>query len=239
MNRRHTLEASEAPAGLARRDRTTPHASLAARTAGGWLAAASLLMVAVLALHGPIAPDMGEQMTRISHAATRWRVAHWMAAASLSLYAVTGLLVLTSASRLTRSAWTLTAWAVVVVGALWTVTTASAEATVVTQEVISGSRETFEAWWAFAEGKASGFVFVALAVAVIAAHEARSPERATPRWSAHLATALGVASFVGWALGMWLGVRIGSLLWVASSMLMSVWTLSFGVGLMRSREDPL
>jgi hypothetical protein len=221
--------------GLARRDRATPHTSLAVRTAGVWLATASLLMITVLALHGPIAPDMGEQMSRIAGATTRWRVAHWIAAAALSLYAVTGLLVLTAASRLTRSVWTLTAWAVVVVGALWTLTTAVAEATVVTQAVMAGSRETFEAWWAFAEGKATGFAFLALAVAVIAGDDARSPEPATPRWSARLATLVALASAAGWVLGMWLGIRQGSHLWVVSSALMSVWTLAFGVGLVNQR----
>ncbi len=45
----------------------------------------------------------------------------------------------------------------------------------------------------------------------------------------------GVASFAGWALGRWLGVDFGNLLWVAFSVLMSVWTLWFGFALMRSR----
>jgi hypothetical protein len=45
----------------------------------------------------------------------------------------------------------------------------------------------------------------------------------------------GVASFAGWALGMWFEAGIGSLLWVASSIVMSLWTLWFGVMLMRSQ----
>jgi len=45
---------------------------------------------------------------------------------------------------------------------------AVAEATVVTEAAVSGCDETFAAWWRFAEGKANGFAFVALPVAVIA-----------------------------------------------------------------------
>jgi hypothetical protein len=44
----------------------------------------------------------------------------------------------------------------------------------------------------------------------------------------------GVASFAGWALGRWFGVDLGNLLWVASSVLMGVWTLWFGFALIRS-----
>jgi hypothetical protein len=114
-------------------------------------------------------------------------------------------------------------------------TTAVAEATVVSDAAAAGNVERFEAWWAFAEGKANGFAFVALAVAVIAGSEARSSVRATPAWSAWVGMVAGVASLFGWALGMWVGVRAGNLLWVASSILMSVWTLWFGLALMRFR----
>ncbi|MBA2457736.1 MAG: hypothetical protein H0V43_02130 [Gemmatimonadales bacterium] len=194
-------------------------------------------MIAALGFHGPIAPDLNDQMTRIADAALRWSVAHWIAAAALSLYAVTGLIMLTSGSRLTEGWWTMTAWAVISVGALWTMTTAVAETTVVANAAVSGSNETFEAWWAFAEGKANGFAFLALAVAVIAGNEARTSEGLTPTWSAWTAAVAGIASFAGWALGMWFGVGIGNLLWVASSIVMSAWTLWFGVVLTRSRID--
>jgi len=217
------------------REVVSARADTAIRTAGGWLAAASLLMIAVFALHGPLAPDLVEQMTRISTAPDKWRVAHWLAAASLSFYAMTGLLVLSAGSRLTISGATRSAWAVVSIGALWTLTTALAEATAVTAAAIEGRREAFEAWWAFAEGKATGFAFVALAVAVIAWHEFRSSDPATPRWAAGIGAVGGVASFAGWALGMWLGVAAGSLLWVVASMIMSAWTLWFGLELVRRR----
>jgi hypothetical protein len=213
------------------REPVSARADTASRTAGGWLAAASLLMIAVFALHGPLAPDLGEQMTRISAAPDRWRVAHWLAAAALSFYAMTGLLVLSAGSRLTISGATRSAWSVVSIGALWTLTTALAEATAVTAAAIEGRREAFEAWWAFAEGKATGFAFVALAVAVIAWHESRSSDPATPRWAAGVGAVAGVASFAGWALGMWLNVAVGSLLWVVASMVMSAWTLWFGLRL--------
>lgn len=214
-----------------------PHTDIAVRIAGIWLAAASSLLIAALVVHGPLAHDLGDQMQDIADRAMVWSMIHWVSAAALTLYAMTGLIMLTSGSRLAGSAWTMTAWAVLTVSALWTVTTAVAEATVVTQAAVTGARETFEAWWAFAEGKASGIAFLALAVAVIAGHEAQSSERAVPAWSAWIAMVAGVASFAGWALGRWLGVDLGNLLWVASSVLMSVWTLWFGFALTRIRGN--
>ncbi len=214
-----------------------PHTNTAVRVAGTWLAIASSLLIAALVVHGPLAPDLSDQMKKIADGATAWSVIHWVSSASLSLFAVTGLIVLTSGSRLTGGWWTMTAWAVLTVSALWTMTTAVAEATVVTKAAVSGAKEMFEAWWAFAEGKASGIAFLALAVAVISGNEAKSSERVVPAWSAWIAMVLGVASFAGWALGRWLGVDFGNLLWVASSVLMSVWTLWFGLALMRSRVN--
>jgi hypothetical protein len=194
-------------------------------------------MVGVLVFHGPIALDLADQMRSIAEGATRWSVVHWMAAAALSLYALSGLVVLTSGSRLTEGWWTTTAWALLPVSALWTAGTAVAEATVVTDAAVSGARETFEAWWAFAAGRANGFAFFALAIAVIAGNEARTTARATPAWSAWIAIVAGVLSFAGWGLGMWFGVGLGNLLWVASSIVMSLWILWFGVALMRFRAN--
>lgn len=211
-----------------------PNPDRPVRVAGAWLAIASLLMIVVLGLHGPIAPDLHHQMTRIADAAVRWSVVHWIAAAALSLYVVSGLIVLTSHSRLTDGWWTLTAWAVICVGCLWTMTTAVAEGTVVAEAAASGSEATYAAWWAFAEGMANGFAFFALAVAVIAGSEARRPEGATPAWAAWLGAGAGVASFSGWALGMWFGVAAGNLLWVLSSLVMSLWMFWFGAVLMRT-----
>jgi hypothetical protein len=204
-----------------------------ARVAGAWLAVASSLMIAGLALHGPINPDLGAQMTKIADHATMWTVSHWITATGLSLLTVAGLIVLTSGSRLTEGWWTTTAWAVLPVACLWVLTTAVAEATAVTNAAVSGNVEMFEAWWAFAEGKATGVAFLALAVAVIAANDARGAHGATPAWSAWTGMVAGVASFAGWALGMWFGLRLGSLLWVGSTILMSAWTIWFGVALAR------
>jgi len=213
------------------------HTNTALRVAGTWLAVASFLLAAAIVFHGPLASDLSDQMKRIAGGAVGWTVIHWVSAASLSLYALTGLVVLTAGSRLTEGWWTMTAWAVLTVSALWTMTTAVAEATVVTRAAVSGANEMFEAWWAFAEGKANGIAFFALAVAVISGNEARSSARAVPAWSAWIAMASGVASFAGWALGRWFGVDLGNLLWVASSVLMSVCTLWFGIALMRSRAN--
>lgn len=211
------------------------HSNKAVQVGGTWFAVASFLMIVVLVFHGPIASNLSDQMTRIADAPIRWSVVHWIAAAALSLYAVAGLIMLTSRSRRTEEWWTMTAWAVISVGALWTLTTAVAETTVVANAAVSGSNETFEAWWAFAEGKGNGFAFLALAIAGIAGSEARSPDGATPTWSAWTGMVAGVASFVCWALGMWFGIGIANLLWVISSIVMSAWTLWFGVVLMRTQ----
>jgi hypothetical protein len=204
------------------------------RVGGSWLAVASCLIIATLALHCPIAPDLGVQMNRVASRSTVWSVSHWIAAAAFSSYAMAGLVILTSGSRLTDDWWTNTAWAAMPVTALWTLTTAVAEATVVTNAAIAGNTEVFEAWWAFAEGKANGFAFLALAVAVIAANEAGGAKGATPAWAAWTAAVAGVVSFAGWAVGMWLEIALGSVFWLASSILMSVWTAWFGVALARS-----
>jgi hypothetical protein len=214
-----------------------PHTNTAVRVAGTWLAIASSLLIAALVVHGPLAPELNDQMKKIADGAMAWSVIHWVSAASLSLFAVTGLIVLTSGSRLAEDWWTMTAWAVLTVSALWVMTTAVVEATVVTNAAIAGDMAIFEAWWAFAEGKASGIAFFALAVAVISGNEAQNSERAVPAWSAWIAMVAGVASFSGWALGRWFGVDFGNLLWVASSVLMGVWTLWFGFALMRSRAN--
>ena len=185
------------------------HTHTGMRVAGGWLAIASLLLGAGLVLHGPIDPDMGQQMQVVADSSTRWAISHWASAAGLSLFAVTGLIVLAAGSRLTEAWWTMSAWAVLAVA-------------------------TFEAWWAFSEGKATGFMFVALAVAAIAGNEARTTRGATPVWASWIAAVAGIGAFFGWALSMWFGVGIGSLVWLASSLTMCLWTLWFGLGLPRT-----
>jgi hypothetical protein len=61
-----------------------------------------------------------------------------------------------------------------------TMTTAVAEATVVADAAAAGDTGRYEAWWAFSEGKAAGFMFPALAVALIAGREATSARAAMP-----------------------------------------------------------
>lgn len=213
-----------------------PNAGARVRVAGAWLAVASLLLGGALAFHGPLAADLDGQMRMIAAAGTRWAVVHWVAAVALSLFAVVGLLVLAAGSRLTQDWWTVSAWAVLPVGALWTVVTAVAEATAVADAAAAGNRAAFEAWWAFAAGMATGFTFLALAVATIAGNEARTFHRVTPVWASWVGLGAGVASFLGWALGMWLGIAFGNLLWVASSLVMCLWILWFGVALTRTAD---
>jgi hypothetical protein len=141
--------------------------------------------------------------------------------------------VLAAASRLTQNCWTISAWAVLLVGALWTMTTAVAEATAVTGAAVSGDKAMFEAWWAFAEGKATGFIFLALAVAIIAGNDTRTPNPATPVWVSWIAVGASVAAFAGWILGMWLGFRPGNLIWLVASLIMNLWIAWFGLALMR------
>ena len=115
------------------------------RVAGAWLAAASLLLVLALAFHGPLHPDLQVQMTRIGESASRWAAIHWTAAAAFSCYVIAAVLVLVSRSRLTSTAKTISAWAVVLVGALWTLTTAVTEVTVIADLAASRDLAQFEA----------------------------------------------------------------------------------------------
>lgn len=213
------------------------HTKKTIQVAGRWLAAASLLMVITFIFHGPIAANPFDQLDSIAEGFIRWTTVHWIAAVALSLFIVTGLLVLTARSRLTEGWWTMTAWAVLPIGALWTLITAVAEATAVANAAVSGSREIFQAWWAFSEGMASGFTFVALAIAIIAGNEIWSSERVVPMWSAWIAMIAGLASFAGWAIGMWFGIGFGNLIWLVSSLLMTLWTLWFGVALTQSQAN--
>ena len=206
------------------------------RAVGAWLTLASLLMIAALLFHGPIAPDLGDQMTRIAASPGRWTVVHWTAAGALSSFAIVGLIALGGGPRLNQDWQTISAWSVLTVGALWTTATAVSEATVISDAAISGEREVFETWWALGEGAANGFAFLALAVAMIAARERRSSAPFVPGWSASIGAVAGLTSFVGWALGSWFGQGFGSVLWVVASVAMSGWTLWLGVAMLRASD---
>jgi hypothetical protein len=201
--------------------------------AGVWLALAAIVLAVALVFHGPIAPDLGMQMNHIADGSARWAVVHWAAAAALSFFAIAGLVVLTAGSRLTEDGWTLSAWALLPVGALWTVSTAVAEATTIFDAAVTANRAVFDSWWLFAEGKANGFAFMALAFTVIAASETRAAQAATPHWAASVAALAGAASFAGWVLGSWLNIAFGALIWVAGSVVMCLWLVWFGLSMAR------
>jgi hypothetical protein len=162
---------------------------------------------------------MGDQMKLIADGSMRWSIVHWAAAASLSFFAVAGLVALAAGSRLTQDWWT---------------STAVAAATVIFEAAASGNRAAFETWWAFSEGKANGFAAMALAFTVIAGNEALSAPGTTPIWASWVAAAAGAASFGGWVLGSWLGFAIGGPIWVVSSVVMCLWLLWFGLSLLRT-----
>jgi hypothetical protein len=205
----------------------------AMRASGAWLALAAIILAVALIFHGPIAPDNSVQMQSIADGSLRWAVVHWAAAAALSFFAIASLIALTAGSRLTQEWWTLSAWALLPVGALWTVTTAVAEATVIYDAAVTGNHAIYETWWMFAEGKANGFAAMALAFSVIAANEARAVDGVTPFWASSIAAAAGVASFAGWVLGMWLGLAFGAPIWVIASIVMCLWLVWFGLSLVR------
>ena len=82
------------------------HTEIGTRAAGIWLAIASPLLAGALVGHGPIHPDMSQQMEVIADDPVRWAIIHWASAASLSLFALTGLIMLAARSRLTEAWWT-------------------------------------------------------------------------------------------------------------------------------------
>jgi hypothetical protein len=205
------------------------------RVVGAWLALAAILLAAALVFHGPPSPDLNVQMELIADGSRRWSIVHWAAAASLSSFAIASLIALTAGSRLTQDWWTLSAWAVLPIGALWTTITAVTEATVIFDAATSGNRAVFETWWELAEGMANGFGAMALAFTVIAGKEALTSRAATPSWAAWIAAAAGAASFVGWVLGGWLNIAIGGPIWVVSSLVMCLWLAWFGVSLLRAQ----
>lgn len=207
------------------------HTEAGLKAGGIWLAAGAIILVLALLFHGAPSPDTAMQMDYIANEPARWAAVHWGAALSLSLFAVAGLIVLTAGSSLTRDWRTISAWAVLVLGAIWTMGTAMGEATVVAGAAAVGNRELFESWWAFGEGQANGFAFLALAVATIAAEEIGSGRHTTPPWAAWVGAIAGIGAFIGWVLGSWLGIAPGSLLWLLSSLVMCLWLAWFGIGL--------
>ena len=209
----------------------------ALRAAGAWLAAASLLLALALAFHGPLHPDLEVQMMHIAESPSRWAAVHWIAAAAFSCFMIASVLILVSGSRLTSTSRSISAWAVVLVGALWTLTTAITEVTVIANLAASGDLSKFAAWWSFAQGHGNGFSLLAVAVSVIAWNETRDPQRLLPTWSAAVGTAAGLASFAGWSLGVWFNIGPANLLWVFASGMMCVWLAWLGIALARGLNE--
>lgn len=214
--------------------RSTPNVDMRIRAGGAWLAMAALAFVVGLLLHSPPSPNPSEFMATIAGAPTQWVAAHWLSAIAASLFVIVGLIILTAESRLTHNWWTLTAWAVLIVGALWIVTAALVEATVSTAAAVEGDTATFETWQLFAEAHAAAFVAVAVPIALIAVNEARNGPETTPVWASWIGAAAGVVAGVAFVLVLGIGIAAAGIIWIASTIVMSLWTLWFGVALARS-----
>lgn len=217
--------------------RLTSNTDTSIRVGGACLAIGSLLLAVGFVIHPLPSPDPAEFMATIADAPTRWMAAHAATAIALSVVAIAGLIMLTAGSRLTENWWTTTAWAVLIVSALWVTTAAVVEATVITEAAIAGDTATFEAWLIFGEAHSAAFLVFVLAIAVIAGNEARSSYQTTPVWASWIGAAAGVAAFGGMILVFMLGIALGGLVWVASTIVMSLWTVWFGVALARSKGD--
>ena len=213
------------------------HTATGVQVTGMWLAIASIILAVSLLFHGPISPDFSTQMNRIADGTLRWSIVHWAAAAALSFFAVASLIVLTAGSRLTRDWWTLSAWALLPVGALWTASTAVAEATVIFNAAVTGNREVYESWWMFAEGRANGFAAMALAFTVIAANEAWASHSVTPHWAARVAAVAGASCVIGWVLGSWLRLPFGAPIWLVGAIVTCLWLVWFGLSLARAESE--
>lgn len=214
-----------------------PNTDTSIRVGGAGLAVGALLLAVGFALHPPPSPDPAEFMATIADAPTRWVAAHAATAIALSVFTIAGLIVLTAGSRLTQTWWSTTAWAVLIVSALWVTTAAVVEATVITEAAIAGDTAMFEAWSSFAEAHSAAFLFFVLAIAVIAGNEARSAYQTTPVWASWVGAIAGVVAFSGMVLVFGLGIALGGLIWVLFTIVMSLWLVWFGVALARSEAD--
>ncbi|MPY90993.1 MAG: hypothetical protein GEU99_24160 [Luteitalea sp.] len=76
-----------------------------------------------------------------------------------------------------------------------------------------------------------------MAVAVLAWNETKDPQRLVPKWSAAVGAGAGLASFAGWALGVWFDIGPANLLWVLASEVMCVWLAWFGAVLARTSQS--
>jgi hypothetical protein len=203
------------------------------RTAGLWLGGGASLLIIALIFHGPLDPDLSVQMQHVAEGHTRWALVHWTAAVALFLISGSGFLNLIDQDAGGSSTGLRSAWLVLALGALLTVSTAVAEASVVSVAAHAGDKAAFASWWAFSGGMANGFFALALATALIALAEARSDAGRMPVWSSAAGTIFGVLSAVGWSLGEQLGFWIGGPIWLVSTLLMCLWLAWFGFSSLR------
>ena len=208
------------------------------KTAGLWLGSGASLLIVALIFHGPPDPDLTVQMQHIAEGHTRWALVHWTAAVALFLISGSSFLNLIDQSAGGSSTALRSAWLVLALGALLTVSTAVSEASVVSVAAHAGDNAAFVSWWAFSSGMANGFFALALASALIALAEARSDASRLPVWSCAAGTVFGVLSAVGWSLGEHFGVGIGGPIWLISTLLMCVWLAWFGFTARRPARGP-
>jgi hypothetical protein len=206
--------------------------------AGLWLGTGASLLIIALIFHGPPDPDLTVQMQHIAEGHTRWALVHWTAAVALFLMSGAGFLNLIDQNTGESSVSLRSAWLVLALGALLTVSTAVSEAAVVSAAANAGDKATFLTWWEFSSGMANGFFALALASALIALAEARSDAGRLPVWSCAAGTVFGVLSAVGWSLGEHFGVWIGGPIWLISTLLMCVWLAWFGFAALRPARGP-
>ena len=203
------------------------------RIGGVWLAIGSVLFVVGLLLHPPPSPNPSEFMATIAQDPGRWMAAHGVTIIGLIFLTVAGLIILTTPSRLTEHGLTTTAWAAVIIGSVLIMTAAFLEATVITSASVTGDTATFSMWNPFAEAHAFAILLVSLGIAVIAINEARTDQGLTAQWAAWIGTIAGLLSAGGFVLGIGLGIAFGGVLWLISTLVMSLWTLWLGVALAR------
>lgn len=201
------------------------------RASGAWLAAGALLLMAALILHPAPETETDAFMAQIAGEGDTWVAVHWLAATALSFLVIASLLALTAS----QSPLAASAWAILAVGALWTVMDALAEATVIAEAAAGGDQATFTAWHAFAKGTAMGFAVLGLAVAGLGWNEARAGT-VLPRWAALSVLPVGVAVFTGWILGPVLGIPFGAPLWLVASLVLTAWLTLYGAGSARSPQ---
>lgn len=221
----------------------TPGIDSKRRLGGVWLAIASLFFVigSVLLFVGGVlqvfrAGRRGDSMAMAAMASdpTLMTAIHGINVIALAGFAIGGLVVLTAGSRLTRSWWTTSAWAVLVVSTLLGTTGSVSIATVLTGAAVAGDAATFETWLRFVSAYHLAVAVFGLAITVIAGHEARRADGVTPTWAAWLGAVAGVGVFAGIILAFGFGIRPSG--WLIAAFVMGVWTLWFGVNLARTGD---